>query len=210
MHTRGVKALWFCLFLAVVVILCYVPFVSAADMQHFSADMVTRSGRQTQNAKIYVSGQKTRMEMPFSIMIMRLDRKVSWMLLPSQESYIEQTLDSASVPKTSRKVEGEVERVPIGKETVNGVATEKFNVTYMEGGRKVSMYQWLTKAGFPIKLEAVDGSWGVEYKNIFFGPQPDSLFEPPSGYQKMSMPFGGGSKMEMPSMDDFLSQMEQE
>jgi hypothetical protein len=55
-------------------------------------------------------------------------------------------------------------------------------------------------------MEAVDGSWSVEYKNVSLGPQPDSLFEVPEGFQKATMPsFGSGSGM--PSLDDVMSQV---
>jgi hypothetical protein len=45
-----------------------------------------------------------------------------------------------------------------------------------------------TDIKFPVKMAAVDGSWTMEYKNINMGTQPDSLFELPSGYKKMTMP----------------------
>ena len=38
------------------------------------------------------------------------------------------------------------------------------------------------------KTAAVDGSFTQEYKNIKIGGQPDSLFEVPAGYKKMTMP----------------------
>jgi hypothetical protein len=32
----------------------------------------------------------------------------------------------------------------------------------------------------------------MELKNVALGPQPANLFEPPAGYQKMTMPVGVG------------------
>lgn len=43
---------------------------------------------------------------------------------------------------------------------------------------------------FPVKTAAVDGSWTQEYRNIKMGPQPNSLFEVPSGCKKLQAPGG--------------------
>ncbi|MFH0827461.1 MAG: DUF4412 domain-containing protein [Candidatus Omnitrophota bacterium] len=202
MSKKFVVAFSVSLFLMAAAFLCHGRYGLAADAQPFSSDMVSRSAGQIENAKIYVSGNKMRTEVAGNIMIMRLDKNVMWMVMPSEQMYMEMPLDMNNVPKTSRKVEGEVERVPLGKEAVDGIQTDKFQVTSREG----AMYQWLTDSGFPVKMEAVDGSWSVQYKNISFGPQPDSLFEVPEDYEKTSMPsFGGGSgKM---SLDDIMSQI---
>jgi hypothetical protein len=55
--------------------------------------------------------------------------------------------------------------------------------------KTINTYQWMaTDINFPVKTAAVDGSWSMEYKDIKLGSQPDSLFELPAGYQKMSIP----------------------
>jgi hypothetical protein len=82
----------------------------------------------------------------------------------------------------------EIERVAMGTEDVDGQPAEKFKVTYLEKGKNVSVYQWLRGGQIPVKVEAVDGSWGVEYKNLQAGPQSAELFEVPADYQKFSMP----------------------
>ncbi|MFH1458081.1 MAG: DUF4412 domain-containing protein [Candidatus Omnitrophota bacterium] len=184
------------------VIFCHNNCARAADTQQFSSEMVSRSADQTENAKIYVSGNKMRTEVAGNIMIMRLDKNVMWMVMPFEQMYMEMPIDMKKVPKTSKEMDGEVERAPLGREAVDGIQADKFKVT----SREEAMYQWLTDSGFPVKMEAVDGSWSVQYKNISFGPQPDSLFEVPDGFEKASMTsFGGGSgKM---SLDDILTQI---
>ncbi len=159
-----------------------------AGAQEFSADMVSRTKKETTNAKIYVTQDKVRMEMPESIMIIRRDKNLSWMLMPADKMYMEHPVDMSSSPKVAKEFEEEIERVAMGTETVDGAPAEKFQVTYMEKKKKVSVYQWLRGGQFPVKVEAVDGSWGFEYKNLKTGPQPDSLFEPPADYQKFAMP----------------------
>jgi outer membrane lipoprotein-sorting protein len=50
---------------------------------------------------------------------------------------------------------------------------------------------WISeKLNFPIKteMEGSSGSMSMEYKNIQEKKIPDSLFNVPAGYQKMSMP----------------------
>jgi hypothetical protein len=205
MNRKGIGRKYFYLFLAVSFIFCNTQTVSAVDFKQFSADMISRTAGQTEKGKIFVSGDKMRTEMAGTIMIMRMDKNISWIVMPSERLYMEQRINRDMVPKTSKEVEGEIERVSLGKEKINGMAAEKFKVTYMQNKNRLSMYQWLVDSGFPVKTEAVDGSWSVEYQNLSFQANPDSLFEVPAGYQKASMPFGQGSGM--PSLDDIMSQV---
>ncbi len=159
-----------------------------ASAQEFSADMASRIGKEVVNAKIYVAQDKIRMEMPESIMIIRMDKNMSWILMPSEKMYMEHPIDMASAPKVSKNFDGETERVPMGSEDVDGQPAEKFQVSYTENGKKSSVYQWLRGSEIPVKVEAVDGSWSMEYKNLNIAPQPAALFEPPEGYTKFAMP----------------------
>ena len=172
-------------------------FTAQAGVEEFSADMISRSAGQTMHGKIYVGADKMRTEIEGSIMIARLDKNVSWIIMPSEKMYMEQAIDSKMLPKTPKDASGELERVSLGKDTVDGKSCEKSKVTYASGTSRETMYQWVTDSGFPIKMEAVDGSWSVEYKNVSIGHQSDDLFEVPSGYQKFSMP----------SMKDIMSQV---
>ena len=167
--------------------------VSQAKAQEFSADMVSRNGNETFSAKVYVAGQKSRTETADSIIITRMDKNVSYMVMPAEQMYMEHPIDPRMAPKASKEFAGELERQSLGKEIVDGQSAEKFKVTYAENGKQESVYQWLTDQQIPIEVEAVDGSWAMEYKNLKVGTQPADLFEPPAGYQKMSMPsFGAG------------------
>lgn len=158
-----------------------------AGAQEFSADMVSREGKNTVNAKIYVTPQKVRMEMPENTMIIRQDKDLTWMLMPTDKMYMENPVDMSQAPKTSSGFEDEVSREALGTEVIDGAPAEKFKVVYKEKKKDVSVYQWL-RGQFPVKVEAVDGSWGFEYKNLKTGPQPADLFEPPADYQKFAMP----------------------
>lgn len=160
----------------------------AATAEDFSADMVSTSSGETFKAKIYVSGEKSRMEMPEAITISRMDKKVSWVLMPAQKMYMEQPIDARAAAGTQEKINGEVDRSVEGKETVDGKATTKYRVTFETQGKRETVFQWIDEAGhFPVKTAAVDGSWSTEFQNIQTGPQDQGLFEIPAGYQKMSM-----------------------
>ncbi len=168
---------------------------------NFSAEMVMRAQNQVMQGKIYASNQKTRMENPVNVIIARPDLNVSWVLMPQQKMYMEQPLDPANLPKTSVQMPGEIERIEVGTESIDGRQARKFKVTYSDNGRQDSLYQWMAEGiPIPVKMESMDGSWSMEYRNIHVGPQPDVIFEVPPGYQKMAMP----------NLNDMMAQAMQE
>ena len=169
--------------------------------QDFSADMVSSSAGGSFTGKIYVSGEKSRMEMPEAITISRIDRKVAWVLIPSEKMYMEQPLNPRSAASTSEKMDGEIERKAEGKEVVNGRNTTKYRVAYQAEGKREEVFQWIDEsAHMPVKTAAIDGSWSSEFKNIHAGPQDPGIFEIPAGYRPMSF--------DMPDMKSLLGGME--
>lgn len=162
------------------------PAAYAAD---FSADMVGSSPQGAMSAKMYVSGDKSRVEMAGAVTINRMDKKVMWLLMPQEKMYIEQPVDMKAARSTREKVEGEVERTVEGREAVNGMNTTKYRVTYESNGLRETIFQWIDDVNrFPVKTAAVDGSWSSEFRNISTKSQDPALFEVPSGYKKMSIP----------------------
>lgn len=168
-----------------------VVFLGTAQALEFSADTIMSSSGRSVKGKMFMKDKKLRMEsegMP-GYSIMRTDKNVIWMVMPSSQSYMEMKSDPANRPKTEEKVQGEITRKKIGEEKINGHPTEKFEVSYKHNGKTGKIYQWMaTDIKFPVKTAATDGSFSQEYKNIKMGGQPDSLFEVPSGYRKMTMP----------------------
>ena len=169
--------------------------------EDFSADMVSSSSEGSFTGKIYVSGEKSRMEMPEAITISRIDKKVAWVLMPSEKMYMEQPLNLHSVASTSEKMDGEIERKAEGREMINGRNTTKYRVAYQVEGKREDVYQWIDEAAhIPVKTAAIDGNWSSEFKNIRTGSQDQSLFEIPSGYRTMSF--------DMPDLKSLLGGME--
>jgi hypothetical protein len=82
---------------------------------------------------------------------------------------------------------------PAGHETVNGIATTKYDVdeTVPEGHGTGSL--WLSAEGIPMKMAgtftASNGKVATlrwELNHVKTGPQPDSLFQSPAGFSKLS------------------------
>ena len=159
--------------------------------RELSATIVTKSGDQTASMKIYIKPNKFRTdnEMAGASTIVRKDLNKVWTIMTAQKTYMEIEGMNDNKQMAEEKVKGEVSRKEVGSETVNGHPTTKYEVTTKIDDKVMQVYQWwATDINFPVKSAALDGSWNVEYKDIKFGSQPDSLFELPAGYQKMSMP----------------------
>lgn len=161
----------------------------------FSADMIMTDAKdKIASGKIFIKGfQKIRQEINVegetNVTILRLDKKVSWTLMPEKQ-YME-----VSFPFDPNQPNKEVEYVEttIGNETVNGYACKVIQYTYKDKKLGV-LIQWYSESlGFAVKTQTKDSKGKinstVEYKNIKQGTQPDSLFEIPAGYQKFSLPF---------------------
>jgi len=156
----------------------------------FSADMITKSAGQTITGKMYMKDKKMRSETQGQpgYSIIRMDKNIVWFVMPDTKTYMEMAYDPSQQPAPTEKMHGEVSRKLVGKEKIDGHPTEKYLVTVKDMGKTNEMYQWIaTDIKFPIKNAAVDGSYSVEYKNIKQSA-PDSLFELPAGYKKMTMP----------------------
>ncbi len=171
---------------SLVVILIFL-FGGSAFALNFSADMVSTTKGGVVKGKIFVTKEKTRMEVPQAITITRMDKKVVWVLMPEKKMYAQQALKPEDMVASAKKMPGEIERKFVGKEKINGKKTKKYRIVYKVEDRKETSYQWIaTRSGLPVKSASADGSWTVEYKNIKQGKQPASLFKIPKGYKKFS------------------------
>ena len=166
--------------------------LTAKMPQEMSMTVVSSFSGRSSKSKLYMKADKVRMESDIargSYTISRRDLKKVWMVMPETKSYMEITQSKEETPLPEEKVKGEVSRKVVGSETVDGHPCTKYEVTAKVDDKTMTSYQWLaTDINFPVKAAAVDGSWAVEYKDIKLGSQPDSLFDLPAGYQKMSMP----------------------
>jgi hypothetical protein len=163
-------------------------FVSAAYAVELTADMVTKEGKRTIPGKIYVKGNKVRIEKRSTplFVIVRGDRKLFWQINGAERTYVEAALTPDMMPGIGEKLPGETARKAIGADTVNGYAAKKFEVTVKKGNKTETITQsFSAEYGFPVKVAGVD--WTVEYKNIKKGAVPDSVFDLPAGLTKDMM-----------------------
>jgi hypothetical protein len=79
----------------------------------------------------------------------------------------------------------------VGKETVNGRATEKWEMKATRpGGQSSVAYQWFDPELNTNIREEQPGGFSSELRDIKIGKQPADLFVVPPGYQPVSMPQG--------------------
>jgi hypothetical protein len=175
------------------VLLCFcVGAVALAE--EYSAEMVSRAKGMTVTSKMYSAGNKWRTETRQGgrnmVSILRLDKKLMWSLMPEQKMYMEMKLSEERTVGMTEKMPGEVQRKFLGREKVNGIDCDKYEVTYTlkETGKRETIYQWVSRDKMPIKTAAKDGSWSTEIKSFKKGRQPANLFEIPAGYKKQVVP----------------------
>jgi hypothetical protein len=180
----------------------FAAMLHAAKPTDYSTDMVMLSdGQVMQTLKLYVSGQKSRVEgitagpLGSVISIHRRDKELTWVLYPSQREYTEKALSvsqNAGKPDLSSLDLGTLKKENLGKETVLGYACTKMRVTMgnMPNGRPMTATVWAADSlDLPIRLDVM----GIvqENRNLKIGPQPASLFEIPAGYRKTQSPGSG-------------------
>lgn len=178
---------------AVFVFALLLPSLATAVSRDYSADMAMYANqKQKATGKIYVSGgDKIRVEMMEPEMrgqvvsIVRMDKKIVWILMPGQKMYMENPLRPEDMA-AAQKMQGEVDRKYLGEETIEGRPAKKYRITYKYEGKTGTVYSWIDDAlGVPVKVSDEKGKWMVLYKNLKPGSQPEDLFEIPSGYKKM-------------------------
>jgi outer membrane lipoprotein-sorting protein len=178
----------------IMVVSCLFCSAAPAATAEFSGDFsMTDAKGKIATGKIFIKGDKIRQEITAeeqtSIVIIRWDKKVSWTLLPEKQ-YMEVALTFNNIVP-QKDLEYEV--TSLGKETVNGYECDVTQYTYKNKKYGV-LVQWIyQKFGYPVKTQNKDAKGKTieitEYKNIKTGNLADSLFEVPSGYQKMGLPF---------------------
>jgi len=156
--------------------------ISSAFAVELSADMVTKEGKITRNGKIYVKGNKCRVEKGSTPLytIVRGDKGLFWQVNNAEKTYIKAALTPDMKPTIEEKMFGETGRKLVGTETVNGYTAKKYEVTAKKGKKTETIQQWFsTEYSFPVKVAG--SNWSVEYKNIKKGGISDNLFELASG-----------------------------
>lgn len=185
----------------------------------FSADMTLKSGGKRGGempGKFYFGNKKMRMDMSAEghevSNITDLQAKKMYMVMRQQRMYMEYDLNQGGGGPMGRMPKIDVPEDPnhpcdpdhftcnkVGTETVNGRVTDKWVYTAKDKGNEAANQTvWVDqKLHFPVKSVQNDGT-EFNLTNIKEGHQDDSLFQAPTGFQKMGG-FGMGGMMARPN-----------
>lgn len=183
------RKIWSLLVLVMVFGWCFSPVFGAA--QEFSANVtITDAQGVVATGRIFVKDfQKIREEVMVqgnpAVMIIRMDRKVMWSVM-DQTMYAEMTYGFNPYHPNPGLA---YTTAALDKETVNGRECTVTQYTYQDVKYGV-LLQWVDAAdGALVRAEAKDSTGKVtgrmELSNIKPGPQPDYLFEVPTGARRV-------------------------
>ena len=182
MRERCTSARWLLFWLASIPIGGLTQTATALD---FSAERIVKNGKSVVTAHVNAKDDRWRFEFTqpqggASIIIVRMDRHSSWLILSKRRQYLEVPIAREHQLAVSETMEGEVSRELVGDETLNGYPTELFEVTVAQNGETRQYYQWVTKVQrFPVKTVSKQGQWSEEFRHVVFTPQSSYLFELP-------------------------------
>jgi len=174
----------------------------------FAGDVQIETEEFTAQSRVYYQPGKVRDEMNMGgqqiVTINRFDLNKVWVIM-MQGMYMEVDPDQGSDQAPQYEL---ISREVIGPETVNGIETTKYKSVYQTKDGKFGGFTWYTDDNIAVKAFMISEVKGekqrvkFEFTSLERGPQTDSLFEIPDGYQPMNM----GSLMNMAGM---VQQMEQ-
>jgi len=162
----------------------------------YSADSVMQTEESTTEQHVYVTPAKERRETltgsgDGSVQIFRYDTKVMWLLMPSENMYMEHSMGKN---KGNDPSQWDFVETVMGDETLNGVKVTKYKtIATSTDGKKYGGFSWRTKEGISVKTDLLykEGNekkrMMTELKNLKIGRQDPQLFEIPKGYTKLDM-----------------------
>jgi hypothetical protein len=177
--------------LAVFALVVMADDVTAFD---FSAEWIVKSGKKAVTAHVNAKDDRWRFEFAqpqggASIIIVRMDRQSSWLILSRRRQYLELPIADEHRLAVSETMEGELSREFVGDQTLNGYPTELFEVTVAENGESRQYYRWVTKVQrFPVKTVSKQGKWSEEFRHLIFTEQSPYLFELPQRLDRANQP----------------------
>lgn len=190
---------------ALVSALCIVAFATTAQgaglpvpSVEYSADRVMETEAGTFEGKVYAAKDKERSETSMqgmtSVMILRRDKQLGYMLMPAQKMYSQMDFGKAQQQSGAQPAD-QVEITEVGSDTIEGQATTKYKLIMKDGS--AGGFMWFTKDGIMMKMDTVvkngrnKSRMTITLKNVRIASQDASLFEVPAGYNALPS-FGGG------------------
>ena len=158
----------------------------------FAADRTLVIDGRTYLGKIWTMPGRERHEQAIQafrpVFLLRADSPLGEVVLPQLKTIVQFELPA------ELRILGtpELKKHPVGKETINGIATAKYAIdeTVLEGHATGTL--WLSRDGIPMRLTgsftAQKGKVSTvrwELSHVKIGPQPASLFDAPHGFSKL-------------------------
>ncbi|MBW1730484.1 MAG: DUF4412 domain-containing protein [Deltaproteobacteria bacterium] len=180
-------------FMAVCIVAAFATITLAAE---FTADIVQKGTMGTMTGKIYVKGKNVRREMTImgqkQITITRADKRVTWILMPQQMTYMEMKWNTkqAQASENLDELEKRGKKKYLGKEKISGYSCSKYVYTPNDPSQPPVTVWVSKKLNYPLKMKVAgpQGHMTILYKNIKQKKLSDSLFRVPKNYEKISMP----------------------
>lgn len=186
------KKILFCIFVIAGVFSISAGLLAAeltADLYQDSMGFVTQG-------KMYIKGDKLRMETDQGIVIIDQNASKSYTLNTADKTYMQMPInvDVAKIGQPMEEFDKEIAQIAdkkqLGTEEVNGYLCDKYEIIYHDKS-KGKMYQWYSEElKFPVKIvyESSLGKMVTEYSNVKNDPIDDSTFQVPADYKKMTLP----------------------
>lgn len=165
----------------------------SGEAAEFSARLLLKEAGRTMPGKIYVKGDKLRQEFldeqGHTVTIVRRDRRLIWVLLPWERTYVELPLGLNLPGQFLQIPKDAVSQRRMGTEELSGYEVDRIDVTIRGGDGVMRQTYWVAKKlGLPIKTVCPERQFSVEYTDIREGRQEDRLFEIPPGFRKVTGP----------------------
>jgi hypothetical protein len=159
----------------------------------FAGQTLTRVREVSVPGRIFVKGDKLRQEFSDAkgqtITILRLDKKLVWVILPWERIYMEESLKSTWPGQFIQIPPDAKQKRLVGNERVLGYDAQKYEVAVpAKVGLEKQTFWVATKLGLPIKVAIPSRNFSMEYRNISERNLPDRLFEVPPTYKKVTKP----------------------
>ena len=170
------------------------------------ADYMARTVMEADGEKItgrvWASGAKERRELVVSgrrhTVIVRKDRGVTWILMPQQRMYLEQSLGDGGLVR-DRFEGGELAREAQSREAVHGASATRYRVhgTTSEG-EAFEALMWMTEQEIPVRVVTGEGRSRVhmELRDLSVGAIDARRFEVPRGFTRFELPAAAKADLE--------------
>lgn len=131
--------------------------------------------------------QLKKMGMAEMAVISDTETETSYLIYPQLKSYVEMPVPDEAIGEPER--EFKVEKTEIGKETVNGHATMKTEVSITpEGQEPLEATVWYATdlKNFPVQIQTVQKGHRLtmQFREVDLGKPDADLFEPPSDFKR--------------------------